>query len=299
MIGSAACAAWPGPSCSRARRCWRPTTGRGARSEADARDHLAVGFAQAAALVPGVSRSGAALTAAPAARARPPGRAGALVARRAARDAGRGRAQGGADGGRPAGGRRAGRAGDRRRGGARVQPGRACGSCRCSKSAAGCGPWPPTESRSAARCCGARGGASGFPGSDLRLAMVHTPVAPPDARGTFRERTLGRLVEHVRALIPVDAVTFVTVDRLARHRRALGGLVRRRGAERGARPARQPAPRRPPARPGPHRDRARAPAAAAARGRLGGRARPARPRRSSRSGPSAHARCGTRIAARR
>ena len=42
--------------------------------------------------------------------------------------------------------------------------------------------------------------------------MVHTPVAPPDDRGTFRERTLGRLVEHVRALIPVDAVTFVTVD---------------------------------------------------------------------------------------
>ena len=33
------------------------------RSEADARDHLAVGLAQAAALVPGVSRSGAALTA--------------------------------------------------------------------------------------------------------------------------------------------------------------------------------------------------------------------------------------------
>jgi GAF domain-containing protein len=42
--------------------------------------------------------------------------------------------------------------------------------------------------------------------------MASTPLASPAAdHPSFRERTLARLVDHVRTLIPVDAVTFVTV----------------------------------------------------------------------------------------
>jgi GAF domain-containing protein len=44
--------------------------------------------------------------------------------------------------------------------------------------------------------------------------MASTPLASPASdRPSFRERTLALLVEHVRALIPVSAVTFATRDR--------------------------------------------------------------------------------------
>jgi hypothetical protein len=41
------------------------------------------------------------------------------------------------------------------------------------------------------------------------------PPSPPRARPTAagRERTLARLVDDIRSLLPVDAVAFVTVDR--------------------------------------------------------------------------------------
>jgi GAF domain-containing protein len=43
--------------------------------------------------------------------------------------------------------------------------------------------------------------------------MASTPLASPASdRPSFRERTLARLVDHVRALMPVSAVTFATVD---------------------------------------------------------------------------------------
>ena len=74
---------WPWPRSRRASPCWPPTAGPGRARRAGPGDHLAVGVAQAAALVPGVSRAGAALTAGRAcaaspargAHARAPGRA--------------------------------------------------------------------------------------------------------------------------------------------------------------------------------------------------------------------------------
>jgi GAF domain-containing protein len=42
----------------------------------------------------------------------------------------------------------------------------------------------------------------------MSVTLVTTAADPP----SFRERTLARLVDHVRTLIPVGAVTFVTVD---------------------------------------------------------------------------------------
>jgi GAF domain-containing protein len=43
--------------------------------------------------------------------------------------------------------------------------------------------------------------------------MAPTSLLSPAARrGTFRDRTLQRLVEHVQALVPVGAVTFLTID---------------------------------------------------------------------------------------
>ena len=97
----------------------------GVRSEADARDHLAVGLAQAAALVPGVSRSGAALTAA---RLRGLDRPAALaLALRAALPVTLAACalKGARMAARPPAADGAGRDGGGRRGGARVQPGRA------------------------------------------------------------------------------------------------------------------------------------------------------------------------------
>jgi GAF domain-containing protein len=44
-------------------------------------------------------------------------------------------------------------------------------------------------------------------------AISDTPATPAAARLSLRERTLARLVEHVRALIQADAVAFVTVRR--------------------------------------------------------------------------------------
>ena len=44
-------------------------------------------------------------------------------------------------------------------------------------------------------------------------AISDTPAAPAADRSSLRERTLARLVQHVRALIPADAVSFVTVRR--------------------------------------------------------------------------------------
>ena len=96
----AGCARWRSPRSSPARRCSRPTGGPSGATQPDALDHLAVGLAQAAALVPGVSRSGAALTAARLRGLSRDGRGGAVAARRAARDRRRRRAQGRARGAR-------------------------------------------------------------------------------------------------------------------------------------------------------------------------------------------------------
>jgi GAF domain-containing protein len=50
------------------------------------------------------------------------------------------------------------------------------------------------------------------------LSLAPRPADPP----SFRERTLARLVDHVRTLIPIDAVTFMTVDQRGTIERSVG-----------------------------------------------------------------------------
>ena len=129
----------------------------GAREEAGFADALALGLAQACALIPGASRNGMTLAAARAARLRPRRRQRALAPRRAA-DHRRGhRAQGRAPGAprRPAG------AGERLRGRRRAPPSSPrwprCGSSARSSATARSRPTPPTARRSRRWCSGALG----------------------------------------------------------------------------------------------------------------------------------------------
>jgi hypothetical protein len=50
------------------------------------------------------------------------------------------------------------------------------------------------------------------------LSLAPRPADPP----SFRERTLARLVDHVRTLIPIDGVTFMTVDQRGTIERTVG-----------------------------------------------------------------------------
>ena len=219
-----------------ARRSGSPTARRASAPTPDAGDHLAVGMAQALALAPGVSRAGAALTAARLRGLDRPAAAGA-----------------GAPGGAP---------GDRRRGGAQGLPARP----RAARPTAvpghggrrGAPRWP--RGLAARRLVPAGGGqrlvcaarrlqgrlrrarrwrasptaplTPVLPGAARRIPrkvrtgggleatleiprdLQHsaTPCTQPRARDGWTERTSARLVEDMRALLRVDAVAFVTVD---------------------------------------------------------------------------------------
>src|SRR5829696_1059824 len=56
-------------------------------------------------------------------------------------------------------------------------------------------------------------GCGGGPTTSRRTPMaLRSLPSPLEPQPTFRDRTLTRLVEHVRTLIEVSAVAFVTVD---------------------------------------------------------------------------------------
>ena len=91
-----------------------------------------------------------------------------------------------------------------------------------------------------------------------------TPPAPavPTTPAPWRERTLSRLVTHVRAVLPVSAVAFVTAESGEPADTAPDWLVRQRGSARGDRGIAQP------------NGGAHALVTAPARGGLGGGTRP-------------------------